>query len=464
MNILKSIKDFFMNLIYMKTLEDVTGTNTAVSSSMKNAIELWHSMAQGRAPWHREGVFPCGIEKNITTILASPVAEELKFECRSDFLAETFKKFNRDIYRIIEHFVVFGSSLVRPVFANGKLQYEILPLGNYLPLSYDFDGTLLSCIIIKNLEHGGSSYFLAERHSYAGGSHEVKESLYKMTGDSSCRKVPLSSLPQTEKLTESYVWEDVHHPMIVEFRNRCSNMIDGSNVPVALISGLENLIKDADEEYSRLIWEMESGKNILSVSSDYLRKRQNDDGSLKITPRIQKMLLKLNMDANDGNGISLFSPALRTAQHNEAFQSILKRIEQTAGLGRGALSDLDNSRQTATQFSGNKKTFYNKVDVFESEIETKTTELAKVFAYMARAYLGIPYDDRISISWKDNLRQDPAEERLNAMQEVQQGILNPYEFRERFYFEDEKTAREKIEEGKPKDNLFPGLFDKDDEA
>ena len=86
----------------------------------------------------------------------------------------------------------------------------------------------MGTLILKNISNGAKSYLLTESHLYENGAHSVTCTLYDNT-DGSLRKTALSSCPQTENLTESYTWQNVKQPMIVEFRNHAPNRIDGSS-------------------------------------------------------------------------------------------------------------------------------------------------------------------------------------------------------------------------------------------
>ena len=448
MDLVNTVRKFFMKLLNIETIEEATGLTTLLSAEMRTAVEKWAEMYAGCAPWHKDSV-QCGVEKSLAGALSMPVGQELRLKVYGKPIEEAMMKLNEESYKIIEYFTSFGSCVLRPMFSAGRLQYELIPLGNYLPTSYDIDGTLTGAAITKHIDAGKKKYLLVEQHEYSNGNHSVTEKLYEQEGNGSILKaVPLTATPQTAQLTESFTWEGVERPFIIEFRNRETNRIDGSNVPVALISGAEGLIKDADEQYTRMIWEQEAGKMRVFADQDLFRTRQGKDNeaeNVTVDPKLRNVFVKLNGDTTDsGQKITPYAPALRTDSQKAAMQEILKRIELAVNVGKGTLSELEQVQQTATQFSGGRKAFYSKVDTYESELEEKYTRCAYVFAYMASAYTGVPFNDTIEVSWADGLRKDPVQERQLDKADVAAGLMNKYEYRMKWYGEDEATAKANV--------------------
>lgn len=435
------------NLFLSKTLSDITGVKTSLSTDMNNAILLWNEILQGKAQWNTEAP-SCGVQRQIATELSNSISQEIGIEVKNDSIRIPLEHLNKNIGKVIEYITLLGGCIFRPVFANNKLQYELIQLGNYLPIEYDFDGTLTSALLLKNIVTNNKVFLLTEEHSYKNKTHSVKCTLYK-NENNNLIKCPLSACELTKDLTPEYHWENVPIPMIIEFRSNLTNTIDGSNVPVALINGAENLIRQADEHWARMNWEQESGQKIVFADSDLFKKRISRKGteiqSVKLSPKLNKLITMIDGDGStDGTKIKEYSPTLRTIDQTAFLQQIFKRIELTLGLGKGTVSDLENVQQTATQYNGGKKSYYTIVNALEDEIEQKYYLCAQVLAYMASAYGLGSNDCSILIEWDDMIRKDPTEQKQIAMQEVNAGIMSKAEYRMKFYGEDEQVALENV--------------------
>lgn len=454
------IKGFFMNILGLfrgYTVKDVTGIDTGISAQMYRMIELWQAMAAGNAPWNDKAP-PCGVLPQIAGRLSTLVEREIALEVENGAIRAPMEHLDRNAGRIVEHIALSGSCAVRPVFAGGKLQYEILPLGNYLPVKYDFDGTLTGALLLKEIESGSKKWLLTERHTFENGNHTVECSLYR-NENGSLRKTALSDCAQTADITPEYVWQNVRQPMIVEFRNHAENRVDGSNVPVPVIAGAEDLIRQADEQFERMNWEQKGGELRVFADRDMFQRRQKRDGSesgVKMTADLSRLLVQVEGDgAGSEKKITEHSPTLRTAAQNEMFQQILRRIELACNIGKGTVSDMESVQQTATQYSGGRSELFAVVDRIEDEIEAKYQQCADVFAHMAAAYGLGTGSSKITVTWNDDqTRKDMTAAKTMAMQEISAGVRSEWEYRRDFFGEDEAAAKANTPEKAAAPDMF----------
>lgn len=448
------IKGFVMSVLSFfrtSTIEEVTGIDVNISSDMYKHICLWAQLMRGRTPWEQDAK-PCGILPQIAGRLNYFVTRELGLEVKNDAIDAPLKHLNKNIDKVVEYIVLMGAGLLRPLYTNKKLQYEIIPLGNYLPIQYDYDGTLDAALIFKQFSEKKKTFVLCEKHEYNGTDHSVSLKLYEVIGEK-LRPVSLTACTQTASLTPEYVWRNCGRPMVIEFRNHSTNKIDGSNVPVAMIDDAIDLIEKADKQFARMDWEQEAGEKRVFADRDMFEKRTTRSGDTvqtKLTGSLNKLLVKIDGDGSaDGSKIHEYSPELRTAAQNEYLQQIFRRIELTLNIGKGTVSDAEAVTQTATQYSGGRQELFAIVDKIEDEIAAKYEATALVFAHMAAAYgiQGAPRgktasEDLYTIKWcDDQTRKDIVQAKQIAMQEISAGVLNKWEYRRDFMGEDEATAK-----------------------
>lgn len=448
-----------MNMLHLfktYTVEQITGVETNISADMYNAIALWADMAAGTAPWNKKAP-PCGVLKQITSRIAMLVSREIGIDVSNDAIREPLEHLNANIDALVGYMVLLGGCVCRPVFSSSKLQYELVPLGHYLPTRYDFDGTLTGALLLKHIVNGSKKWLLTEKHEYDGTEHHVVCELYR--NDGGLKKTSLADCPQTAHITPEYTWQHVAQPMIIEFRNPAVNTIDGSNVPVSLIAGAENLIADADRQYERMNWEQQAGEMTVFADRDMfaLRKtRTGDTVGTVLTPELKRLLVMIDGDGStDGKKLTEHAPALRTTAQNEMFQQILRRIELSCGIGKGTISDMESVQQTATQYSGGRQELYAIVDKIEDEIEHKYHRAAAVFAHMAAAYKLGSADSKIVVTFNDDItRKDIQQAKQMELQEISVGVRNKWEYRRDFFGEDETQAKANT----PDESIAPDPF------
>ena len=448
-----------LSLFHQKSIEEVTGVKTNITSEMFHHIELWAAMSHNDAPWNAEAK-SCGILPQIAGRLNYFVKREVGLDVKNEALEKPLKHLNKNVGQIVEYIALMGGGLLRPIYAQNKLQYQLLPLGNYLPTKYDFDGTLTGAIILKQIQTDKKNFLLCESHDFDGVNHTVKCSLFE-NKDGNLREVALTACEQTAEITPVYVWQNCRRPMIVEFRSGVTNKIDGSNVPVALIDAAIDLIEKADRQFARMEWEQEAGEKRVFADRDMFVDRKTKDrqtGAEKIekvitTKSLNRLVVKLDGNGIDGGEkIHEYSPELRTEAQEKYLQAVFKRVEQTINIGKGSISDVEQVQQTATQYSGGRQELFAIVDEIEDEIAAKYSDVAEIFAYMAAAYeiAGAPAanhkaEELYTIKWNDDqTRKDIQQAKQTAMQEISAGVLNKWEYRRDFYGEDEATAKANV--------------------
>ena len=444
------LRGFFMNILNLfrtYSIKNVTGIDTNISAAIYERIRLWADMAAGSAEWNTKAE-SCGVLSQIAGRISMMVLREIGLEVENDAIRPVMEHLDSNIDTLVSHLALLGGSVMRPIFSNGKLQYELIPLGNYLPTRYDFDGTLTGALILKHIVNGSKKYLLTESHLYENGTHSVSCNLYDNT-DGALRKTSLESCSQTENLTPEYSWQDVAQPMIVEFRNHAPNKIDGSNTPVPIIAGIENLIRDADEQYERMTWEQKAGLMRVWAARSMFEHRIMRNGQtvgVKLTDELNRLVTMVDGDGSEnGKDIVTHAPTLRTDAQVAAFQQILRRIELSTNIGKGTISDMESVQQTATQYSGGRQELYAIVDLFEDEIEKKYQICADIFAHMAAAYGLGANNSKIAVTWNDDAtRKDMQQAKINMLNEISAGICSKKEYRVKFFGEDEATARANV--------------------
>ena len=138
-----------------------------------------------------------------------------------------------------------------------------------------------------------------------------------------------------------------------------------------------------------------------------------------------------------------FAPALRTGSQVEAFRIALQMLGDLTGFGISYF-DLDDSRgfvKTATEVSSDNSALMRNIRRHENALEGAIADIARAVMCVSRGFgESIPEEGSVRVQYDDSIIQDTAAEKAQDMAEV--GItLAPWEYRARWYGEDEATAR-----------------------
>lgn len=145
--------------------------------------------------------------------------------------------------------------------------------------------------------------------------------------------------------------------------------------------------------------------------------------------------------------IQEFAPALRTNSQVEAFRIALQMLGDLTGFGLSYF-DVDESRgylKTATEVASDSSALMRNVARHEHALEQSIAGICKALLCVSRS-LGedIPDEGSVRVDSDDSIVTDTAAEKRIAMSEV--GVtMHPWEYRVRFFGEDEATAKVRAE-------------------
>lgn len=131
------------------------------------------------------------------------------------------------------------------------------------------------------------------------------------------------------------------------------------------------------------------------------------------------------------------------------------RIEDLCGLARGTFSDPSGEAKTATELNILKQRSYATVTDIQMALQRALEDLLECMDTLATVYNldgGSGYET--AFAWDDSIIVDAETERARDLQEIRDGILQKWEYRVKWFGEDEKTARAMIQQQQDNDSLM----------
>ena len=148
------------------------------------------------------------------------------------------------------------------------------------------------------------------------------------------------------------VYENVQRPLFAIFQTPDSNNIDPTSpLGVSVFADAVDFIRDADEHWERILWELESSERAIDATEDLFRYK---DGK-PVLPKGRERMFR-SYEKTDGQSfINTFSPEVRDTAYFHAFNQILRRIENAVGLSYGTLSEVSDVEKTAEEVRSSKQ-------------------------------------------------------------------------------------------------------------
>lgn len=447
------IKNFFRTVVRkmfpVETLQNVIGTKFAISNEMIKKIELWAAMNQGNAPWVVESDYidSLRLEQGICREFANVTLNEMETSVSNEKLNEVYQEAIRELNENLQSGLALGSFIIKPL---GQNKVEYVTADKFIPIEFDSRGRLINVVFMEvKREKEDSYYFRFEQHKLGDMGLTISNKAYHSSDKSSIGKqVPLSSVEEWSRLPEQVTYPGVIKPDFGYYRNPIKNDIDGSFCGVSIFDSAVEIIKKTDVQFGRLDWEFESGERAIHVDITAMQSQTiiGTGGKTKnVMPSLNKRLYRgVNISAGaDEELLQDFSPEFREQSIINGLNAYLRRIEFNVSLSYGDLSDAQEVEKTATEMKIAKKRKYNMVTAIQSNLKECLEDLAYALAfYNALSKSGYNY----ICNFKDSILVDEETERQQDRQDVAMGVMQLWEYRMKWYGEDEETAKKMLPE------------------
>lgn len=411
---------------------------------------------------------------------------------RADYLAEQFEKVKKQIRRQLEYGIAKGGFVIKPypVFDDqfkeynaeaeqvkaktyktnsaedkekkdyhAQLEFEYIQADGFYPLAFNASGKIIEAAFVQKKIDKQITYSRIEHHKLAGKVCTITNLAFKKDNDLRGLKpdvreedlgteIKLTDVPEWAGLEPITVIEDVDRLLFAYFKMPEANTIDTySPLGVSGYSRVKSLIKDADMQYSRMLWEFEGGEMAIDVDRDAMKLNQYEDGEVATQMPLSQQRLFRKIDLNSEETYNVFAPALRDESILNGLNAILVRIEDCTGLSRGTISNTPlNEAKTATELKILRQRSYST----NADIQQALEETLKDVVYIMDVYCSIynitkPGEYECSFEWDDSILVDIETELSKRLTLMQNGLASKLETRMWYFNETENQAKQALQ-------------------
>ena len=442
------------------------GVPLAISNDMANAIERWREEYAGRAYWLKHNTQSLSLPALISAEMATLVTLEAKITIsgsqRANWLMQQFQPVLERLHTNVEYACALGGLVMKPYYDGQGISVDYIQADDFYPVAFNSKGDITSAIFVERKRIAQTIYSRVEHHTITDEKYTITNQCYRgYSEDDIGSEVSLSEVPEWKELQPVVTMENIPFPLFAYFKIPLGNFIDPkSPLGVSVFAKAENNIKEADKQYQRLLWEYEGGELAIDASADAF---EMDKNGRAILPVGKERLYRVNaFDEKTGVKDALFStysPTLRDESYRDGLNAILQRIEDQCGLARGTISHrADVQTQTATEIKMLRQRTYATVTSIQMSLEKALNALLNAMDATATLYNLVPAGAvNLSCVWDDSIVTDADTERVRDMQEIRDGIMKKWEYRVKWYGEDEQTAKQMTEAEQPDDDTIMGF-------
>lgn len=465
--VVNGLKDIFRqvvnrvgNFFYGQGNALTTEHNSVISDDMTNAIESWLNLYMGAAPWLEKNKASLKLPVAIATEISRLVTLEMQLNIsedgvasqntannsRAEFLSKQLKPLKDNIRVYCEYGCAGGGMMFKPYFDGKNISIDCVKATDFKPLAFDSKGKITACIFVEHKKQNDKFYHRVEKHELkADGVYVVTNKAYKSSAVNSLgTETYLTDVPEWQELQPVQTLNNITAPLFAYFKVPLGNAVDmNSPLGVSVFARAVDLIEDADKQYQRYLWEFEGGELAVNASEEVFTKDKNGRPILPVGR--ERLYRPFDMDGANDKFIDTFSPSLREVELKNGLNSILQKIEFNTGLAYGTLSDPQTIDKTATEIITSKQRSYSTITDIQRALQSALEDLIKAVDIYASLYRLAPEGEySVSFVWDDSIIVDADAERSRDMSEVRMGIMQKWEYRMKWYGEDEETARQVI--------------------
>ena len=401
---------------------------------------------------------------------------------RADYLNDQYqRKVVRKLRKNMEYACAKGSMMIKPYVimpsktdnedAVPQMEFDFIQAEDIYPISFDASGKITEVAFVQRIINKDTVYTRLEHHVLKGNTVTVTNKAFKSTNtnidnDSQNEatdlgtEIPLTDVPQWGSLTPEVKISPVDRLLCAYFTMPEANTIDPhSPLGVSCYSRAVNLIREADKQFSRLIWEFEAGEAAVDIDQDALKTEVGADGTrISVLPERQERLFR-KVDLGDESTYQPYFPTLRDGSLLNGLNALLMRIEDVCALSRGTLSDPAAEARTATELKILKQRSYSANADIQKALEETLRDLIYIMDTYCTLY-NIVGDTpnvngvidnsnqgkyEVSFEWDDSIITDVDAELGKRITLQNNGLASKIENRMWYFGETEAQAKEALQ-------------------
>ena len=440
---------------------------TSVNGAWYDRVEMWDEWYKGDVDefhsyqiWNGSVQVDCkrfslGMAKKVCEDWANLLMNEkvkitLEGEKEQTFIDEVFKDndFEVNMNELQEKGAARGTYAIVPRIVDatisdqgfvtgGKVVLDFITAEHIFPLSWR-GRAITECAFASEVKVESEKYLYLQLHVLENGTYEIHNHIY-LASNGGLDEVAMGKVAGYERVPQLVRTKSKEPQFVIGRYNIANNVEDNNPMGIAVYANAIDTLKAVDIAYDSYVNEFILGKKRVMVKPSATKTL---DGNRVFDPA-DVCFYVLPEDVSDGTLIQPIDMALRTAEHTQGVQDQLNMLSAKCGFGEQHYKFDHGSIATATQIVSENSEMFRSIKKHEIVLNSVIEKLCRVILRMGNDYGMGSFDEdtEINIDFDDSIIEDKTVERANDRQDLAAGIMNPWEYRAKWYNEDEETAK-----------------------
>ena len=335
---------------------------------------------------------------------------------------------------------------------SGKIGIDYVSAGNIFPVTWTNDRITEVIFAFPKTINRKKYIHLQHHRKNAQGLYVIENSVVERgsSGESWTDMAPEQwhLLKGFENLVPMMETGSPEPQYVIQRLNIVNNADDDESNPmgVAIFANAVDVLRSLDVKYDSYCNEFELGRKRIFVAPEMLR---NNDGSPAFDPE-DTVFYKLPDDYADKDQseglIHEVDLQLRVEQHSQAINDDLNYLSVKCGFGPHYYRFENGQVKTATEVISENSTMFRRLNKHEIILEQVLIGLVKIILRLGNAIgVGLNENPSIDIKFDDSIIEDKQAERAADRADVAMGAMPLWEYRMKWYNEDEATAKANVQ-------------------
>ncbi|MEG2532896.1 MAG: phage portal protein [Gordonibacter sp.] len=306
-----------------------------------------------------------------------------------------------------------------------------------VPLSWD-DDCVSECAFCTRASVKGKMLDQLQMHTLETDGYHIRTVFFNLDGNHVTVDGMIDDLP-TKCPTPTFA---IIKPAIE------NTVVDASPYGMSVFEDAIDAVKSVDLAYDAIYNEIDLGKMRVFLGESMFDNPEDANGKKQAIPFGKSDAVVFRKLAAADDLIKEFAPKLRTEYQVQAYRTALQTLGDLTGFGLSYF-DIDDSGgiKTATEVSSDNSALMRNIRRHENLLGGSIVQISHAAMHCAREFFGanLPEEGEIAVNFDDSIITDTAAEKQQDMAEVGT-TMNAWEYRVKWYGEDEATARKNVAE------------------
>ncbi len=333
---------------------------------------------------------------------------------------------------------------------SGRIKINYVSAGNIFPISWN-NGKIAEVAFTFPKTVNRKKYIHIQFHRLTNGRYVIENAVVEnVSGSKEGRELTPEEWKQLRPfstLAERMETESPEPQFVIDRLNLVNNADDDESNPmgIAIFANSIDTLKKLDIEYDSYSNEFDLGRKRLFVAPEILK---NTDGSPAFDPEdtvFYWLPESYTEKDTDGKPVIEINMELRAEQHSKAINDDLNYLSLKCGFGTERYRFESGNVKTATEVISVNSDMYRMIKKHEIILDDVLKELIRIIIWLGTV-LNNPLNSsaEITINFDDSIIEDTQAERNIDRQDVSMGAMPLWEYRKKWYSEDEATAKKMV--------------------